>query len=176
MGISSPQVEPHHASFLTLLSLLSIKEPPAQSSYNDFMRALRKPLWRKGLATWQVFVCLVVAAFLCRSVIPVGYMPGNAGGHHGSVALVLCTMGVGSGTLELDVSTSSSSDDDAASGEVCLFGVVVSQTLLPTPDAPVLVSKLTHRPASLSHGNRVLPPLPAQGPPLGSRAPPSNLG
>jgi len=133
---------------------------------------------RKGRAIWQIFFCLTLLSFLCRSVIPMGYMPDLSGGRGGTFAVTLCTMAGDTDLLRIDVPDHSgkSSSDDGIGGQDCPFGMVVSQALIPAQTTPVLSGTLLRRPVPLSHDDTALPPLPALGPPLGSRAPPSNLG
>lgn len=142
------------------------------------MFALQKPIRRKGMAVWQILFCLTVIAFLCRSVIPMGYMPDLSGGRDGKLAITFCTAGGGTSTMQLDLTgqPEQSSSDEHAGSQECPFGLVVSQAVMPSQVATVLIGTISHRPAVLLHRNHTLPPLPALGPPLGSRAPPSNLG
>lgn len=142
------------------------------------MSALRKPIRRKGMAVWQLLCCLTVISFLCRSVIPMGYMPDVSGTRNGTFAVTFCTMDGGISTLTLDLSgqPEHSSSDDHSNIQDCPFSLLASQVIMPYQAAPVLTGIIPHRPAPLLHRNQSLPPLPALGPPLGSRAPPSNLG
>lgn len=142
------------------------------------MFALQKPTRRKGMAVWQILFCLTVISFLCRSVIPMGYMPDLSGGRDGKLAITFCTADGGTTTLQLDLTgqPEPSSSDEHAGIQECPFGLVVSEAVIPSQDATVLVGMISDRPVALLHRNQALPPLPALGPPLGSRAPPSNLG
>ncbi|MFC4297236.1 DUF2946 family protein [Castellaniella hirudinis] len=142
------------------------------------MSAHRQPLRHRSTRIWQVLFCLTVLSFLCRAVIPMGYMPDLSGGRDGKFSITFCTMGGGISTLlvDLDGQPNQPSPADHFDKQDCPFGMVASQALIPGQDAPALVGVITHHPVSLSHRNQAQPPLPALGPPLGSRAPPSNLG
>lgn len=142
------------------------------------MTVLRRPHRYKATRVWQFLFCLTVLSFLCRAVIPVGYMPDPSGGRDGKISFTFCTMGGGTSTILWDLTEQSdqSSPDDHFENQECPFGIVVSQTLMPSEETPSLAGVVAHRPAPLLHRNEALPPLPALGPPLGSRAPPSNLG
>jgi len=123
--------------------------------------------------------CLTVLAFLYRSVIPVGYMPDFSGQQGGSFTITLCTPGGNTtSVLSLDTpdETGKASSQDALSSQDCPYGMVLSQVSLPGQATLVLERALPHRPLLVAIRNQALPPLPALGPPLGSRAPPSNLG
>nr|WP_153045661.1 DUF2946 family protein [Advenella sp. S44] len=105
-------------------------------------------------------------------------MPVLSGENGRSVVLTLCTTGGGHETLLLNIPAQpkeSSSEDHA--GQQCPFGLVISQGVLPVLDSPAVpVTVWQERSAPFIEHNRALPPLPALGPPLGSRAPPSHLG
>jgi len=107
-----------------------------------------------------------------------GYMPDVSGTRDGTFAITFCTVGGGISTLALDLSgqPDQSSSDDHASSQECPFGLLASQAVMPYQAAPMLAGTVSHRPVPLAHRNHTRPPLPALGPPLGSRAPPSNLG
>ncbi|SHI25498.1 hypothetical protein SAMN04488135_11647 [Pollutimonas bauzanensis] len=134
--------------------------------------------WRKGMAVRQILFCLTVMSFLCRSVIPMGYMPDLSGGRGDKHAITFCTAGSGASTSSLDLTgrPEQSSSDEHAGSQDCPFGLAVSQAVMPGQPASMLLGMISQRPAALLHHNQTLPPLPALGPPLGSRAPPSNLG
>lgn len=137
------------------------------------MFARRKNLWCKRMAVWQALICLTVIAFLCRAVIPAGYMPerGGAGAH--SFAMTLCLGG--GGTTIMQVSLAGDDTDDAGAPD-CPYGLCVTQKLL--PDHPMLMLAgvaLFQGVLPAASRNHAAPPLPALGPPLGSRAPPLNL-
>ncbi|HLU04179.1 MAG TPA: DUF2946 family protein [Advenella sp.] len=142
------------------------------------MVVVRKHLPCKNISVWQLLLCLTVLAFVCRSVIPSGYMPALSGDNGRTVVLTLCTANGGNETLQLSIpkqSPDAPSQDHA--GQECPFGLVISHGILPIPDSPVMpVTVWQQRLAPFIGHNQALPPLPALGPPLGSRAPPSRLG
>nr|WP_146192514.1 DUF2946 family protein [Alcaligenes faecalis] len=92
-------------------------------------------------------------------------------------AITFCTVGNSSNTLWIDlVGQDGQADSDTHQNQQdCPFGIAASPALLPILDAPVLISLITYRPVLLAESNQTRPPLPAQGPPLGSRAPPLRL-
>ena len=142
------------------------------------MYVLRNRPSCKGIAVWQLLLCLAVVAFVCRSAIPNGYMPVLSDEDGRTVVLTLCTTGGANETLVLNIppqSKDSPSEDHA--GQQCPFGLVISQGVLPIIDSPAVpVTVWQQRTAPFIEHNQALPPLPALGPPLGSRAPPSYLG
>lgn len=126
---------------------------------------------------WQVLFCLTVLLFLCRALIPVGYMPDFSGAREGTFSITICTTS-GTSTILVDANGQAiePSSGDHTDNQECSFCLAASQTLMPAGQVPALVMSVAHRTVPLLHGNHALPPLPALGPPLGSRAPPSNLG
>lgn len=142
------------------------------------MYVVRKHLPRKGNLVWQLVLCLAVLAFACRSVIPSGYMPVLSGEKGRTVVLTLCNAAGGNETLQLSIpQQSKDTPTPEHAGQECPFGLVISQGVLPVPGTPALpVTVWQERAAPYVVHNRSLPPLPALGPPLGSRAPPSLLG
>lgn len=132
----------------------------------------------KNITGWHVIFCLAVLAFVGRSLIPNGYMPTLSDGKGASIVLTLCSASGDTQTLLLDLQkkNNGSSNDSHANPE-CPFGLVMSHGILPIETALVLSATIwQQRPVTFAARNRSLPPLPALGPPLGSRAPPTNLG
>jgi hypothetical protein len=122
---------------------------------------------------------LALLFFALRAAMPVGYMPDLGALKHGQVRIVICT---GSGTQALLVDESGQPVDDAAghsrphaaAGD-CAFGIATVQALA-LPDAPATIGGPVVAVAlPAADEGRALRPL-AQGPPLGSRAPPPLLG
>lgn len=142
------------------------------------MLALRQALRHGSIGIWQVLFCLAILSFLYRAVIPMGYMPDVSGGRDGKFSISLCTTGGGASALLMDWDGQSGqpSPGDHFDNQSCPFGIVVSQAVMPSQEPPALVGNVAHHPVSLPHRNQAQPPLPALGPPLGSRAPPSFLG
>ncbi len=129
------------------------------------------------MAVWQALLCLTVVSFLFRSFIPAGYMPDLSGAQGRAFSITLCTLG-GVQIQQVDVSDgpAKSLSGDSIGGQVCPYGLVASQALIPGQDEPLFAGAIAHRPLVLAAVHQALPPLPSSGPPLGSRAPPSNLG
>ncbi|MFA7532282.1 MAG: DUF2946 family protein [Castellaniella sp.] len=142
------------------------------------MSTHRQSLRHRSTRVWQVLFCLTVLSFLCRAVIPMGYMPDLSGGRDGKFAITFCTVGGGTSTLLVDLNDQPDqpSPSDHFDNQDCPFGIVVSQVAMPSQEAIVLAGIIAYHPVSLPQRNHARPPLPALGPPLGSRAPPSNLG
>ncbi|NGM88962.1 hypothetical protein G5B35_16770 [Parapusillimonas sp. SGNA-6] len=105
-------------------------------------------------------------------------MPDFSGARDGKFTITLCTVGGGTSTspVDLDDPSHHPSSDNHFDKQNCPFGIVVSQAVMPGDEAPALVGNVAHRPITMPQRNQAQPPLPALGPPLGSRAPPSNLG
>lgn len=104
--------------------------------------------------------------------MPVGYMPDLAGERNAPFAITLCSIG-GITTLQLDLAGDGGhTENDSFGGETCPFGLNLAQELLPAQDAPPLAGVVNFPSSATFVRKQVLPPLPALGPPLGSRAPP----
>jgi len=116
---------------------------------------------------WRLLVCLAMAAFVLRAFIPDGFMAGRS---TTSLMLTLCDAGV---ALNVTFDLPSQPDSKHAASDACVFGALAAHAILPeTGLAPVLSAQAAYAaPASAVH--RAAPPLPALGPPLGPRAPPS---
>jgi hypothetical protein len=142
------------------------------------MSALRQPFRHGSIGVWQVLFCLTLLSFLYRAVIPVGYMPDISGARDGKFSITLCAVDGGTNTLLMGFGgqPDQPSPDNHFDSQDCPFGIVVSQAVMPHQEPPALVRKVVHHPVSLPHRNQAQPPLPALGPPLGSRAPPSYFG
>lgn len=110
-----------------------------------------------------------------RAVLPAGFMPDAAAAREGKLVLTLCT---GSGipaTVLLDLN--GDADHDPANdnaGADCPFCLMASPGLPPDAETTVAAHDAPAR-ALPPAAYRAAPALPALGPPLGSRAPPSNL-
>lgn len=137
------------------------------------MRALGPHFVFREIRVWQFLFCLALLAYVCRAIVPAGYMPTRSAQDNG-FAITFCTAGNSANTLWIDlIGQDGQADSDTHQNQQdCPFGIAASPALLPTLDAPVLISLITYRPVLLAESNQTRPPLPAQGPPLGSRAPP----
>lgn len=116
---------------------------------------------------WRLLVCLAMAAFVLRAFIPTGYM---AGPSTTSLMLTLCEAG---GTMNVTFDLPAEPDAKHGAADACAFGALAAHAILPdTGLAPVLSARAAYA-APDTPVYRATPPLPALGPPLGSRAPPS---
>lgn len=115
--------------------------------------------------------------FALRAAIPVGYMPDLGAVRDGQVQIVICT-GFGTQALLVDESGRPIEDrgaTDHAGKSDCAFAVSVAAALaLPSAVAALSLPLFAGRAAPASDSTTLFPP--AQGPPLGSRAPPLFLG
>jgi len=138
------------------------------------MFARRKTFWCKRMAAWQILFCLTVFSFLCRAFIPLGYMPDLSGERNTPFAITLCSMGA-TVVMQVDLSGDAvaGSSEQNYSGENCPFGLSVAHKLMPGQEAPALAGLVSFLSFAPFVRSQALPPLPALGPPLGSRAPPS---
>lgn len=136
--------------------------------------------FRPTRAARQVLLGLAMLAFVLRALVPAGFMPGMDAGHGGPLVLMLCNAAGEETSLALDFSDlvaekDHGADSERMSSQDCPFGMVAAQAMLPTADivlqlASVAASEL---PVAFYFGPW---PISAQGPPLGSRAPPTHLG
>lgn len=135
--------------------------------------AYRPPL----LIAWHVMYCLTLVAFMYRSLIPVGFMPDPSALRDGRVAITFCTSSGGLFAALVNVSGNSdhASEHDVAASAECPYGLLATQAVIPVVNATVLLAAVLHRAPPAPSSNIALPPSPAQGPPLGSRAPPLDL-
>jgi len=121
---------------------------------------------------------LTLLLFALRAAVPVGYMPDLGALQEGEVQIVICT---GSGTQTLMVNTAGQPVDiggdvskHGAAGD-CAFGMVAGKIFV----LPALLDGATDHGSSRTFPQPVsiaASTPPAQGPPLGSRAPPVLLG
>lgn len=137
----------------------------------------RGPYPRTPLTVWRFMLWLTVAAFVCRSLVPAGFMPDTNALRNGQLVLTFCTVGGGTSVLPLNLSDTSknTTDQDAANSISCPFGLLAAQAMIaPSVMLVILAAVLRHiLPAPVF---KALPPLAAHGPPLGSRAPPPDFG
>lgn len=141
------------------------------------MSARRKTFRCTRIALWQALLGLTVIAFLCRAIIPVGYMPETPSESGRSFAMTLCLGGGGTTVMQVSLSDDGAGTPDNAVSPDCPYGLCVGQSWLPERPSLALAG-IVDFPLALpvAARNNALPPLPALGPPLGSRAPPLNLG
>ncbi len=120
---------------------------------------------------------LTLALFALRALVPVGYMPELAAARDGQVRVVLCT-GYGSKSVLVDESGTPVEDQGSAkhgAGGDCPFGAAPASALVvPNPAAALGLPDAWQAFLTPEEASTLLPP--AQGPPLGQRAPPVRLG
>lgn len=131
------------------------------------MPGLRYPAIKPRGLPWRILICLALAAFMLRAVIPNGFM---AAPSTTSLMLTLCEAG---GTMNVSFDLPGQSDAKHAPADACAFGALAAHAILPEAAlAPALAAHAAYdAPRVAVH--RAAPPLPPLGPPLGSRAPPS---
>lgn len=123
----------------------------------------------------RVMLGLMMLAMIYRGAVPMGYMltPGDA--TSGKLMVTFCVAGgaMVSMPLELPGAPHPPADSEASVLE-CPFAVAAAQFILPSVAPGLVPSGTQARPAPFLAYTSA-PALPAQGPPLGSRAPPLNL-
>lgn len=141
-------------------------------------------LRRTPRSVWQLLLCLTVLAFVLRALVPLGFMPAAQAMPDGKLVLSFCTAGGMQMSLPMSLSNESAAADaaaadapaDAVPGSDCPFGLLAAQAMPPAPVLELLQGAVATRDVTVAFVYQALPPLPAQGPPLGSRAPPFYLG
>lgn len=128
----------------------------------------------------RVVLWMLLLAFTVRGLVPAGYMPDASALEKGRIELTFCTAAGTVSTISVSL-TDDSADaknhgDNAASGMDCPFGLLTHVAAAPPVSAPAVALPIQASPPVQFEVSRALPALPAQGPPLGSRAPPSFLG
>lgn len=122
-------------------------------------------------------VLLLLLALVLRASIPVGYMPHTGALRDGRIEITFCTTAGNEANVPRTLAGLFADNDEhhknALSGTDCPFGILTHQAL----NAPglstmaVALSTAPSRPV-VFFDNKALPALGAQGPPVGSRAPP----
>ncbi|MCX5463186.1 hypothetical protein OSH09_03255 [Alcaligenes faecalis subsp. parafaecalis] len=104
-------------------------------------------------------------------------MPDSSGKQDGFFSVTLCAPGGTPSTVWMSLTGQADPppSNDHADIQKCPYALVLSQVALPSTALANLDAPVAHQPLLLVHRNQTLPPLPALGPPLGSRAPPANL-
>ena len=131
----------------------------------------RKNLSCSRSLAWQVSFCLLLFAFLLRSLFAAGYMPAEPRAGSFPFAVALCSAG-GLQLTELSHPDSSSPVGQDQLYESCPFGLVVAYKLIPGVSVLAPALDVYFHPWVAVNGLRLAPPSPALGPPLGPRAPP----
>lgn len=135
--------------------------------------------FRYQAAKWRAHavLCLLLLALLLRASIPVGYMPHTGALRDGRIQITFCVavgnqMAVPS-TLAGLFADNDEHQENALSGTDCPFGILIHQALHALgPATMAALQSPTRSIPTASFGNRSLPSLGPQGPPVGSRAPP----
>lgn len=117
---------------------------------------------------------LALLALALRALVPAGYMPDARALHDGRLEVTFCSAAGDLSTLSVALSPDSggkAGHDAADTGAQCPFGLLAHVAPAPAPmPAPMLLPAAPRTLPAPVH--RALPAQPAQGPPLGSRAPP----
>jgi hypothetical protein len=136
-------------------------------------------LLSRNSTIWRNVARLIVALFLLRALIPAGFMPDLKALGDGRLEITLCTV-EGLKTVTVDESGqpltdhSPSNSKKTSSSDLCPFGSVLSHSLaLPATASVGMPVALAI--SIIPSGQTLHLLLPAQGPPLGSRAPPAIL-
>jgi hypothetical protein len=143
------------------------------------MLAFRQRFFHRRMGAWQILFCLTLLSLLYRAVVPIGYMPNAVDHDGGKLSITLCTTSGDTSTIwiEVDDESTSSSTDGHTNHLDCPFGILIAQAELPDQDPVSMPGKITLGSMTIpTPRNQARPPLPALGPPLGSRAPPVHLG
>lgn len=132
----------------------------------------------KHVIVRQAFFCLAVFAFLCRALIPPGYMPAQSA-HGDAPTMTICTA---QGSIQVQSMLMDLAGHDGhaptkhSSHHSCPFGVAFSQVALPALPALAVVAPITKSLTVLAGVRSHVPVLGfTLGPPLGPRAPPSRF-
>jgi len=151
--------------------------------------SVRRPFRLPAGLHARVVLCLLVLTVGFRSLIPTGFMPDHTAMRDGRFQLALCSSAGGASAITValtapqdatphDVAShhGASHGDSSTATDTCPYWTVAHLALdLPPPPALPALAATRAVPAPILP-RRTLPALPAQGPPLGSRAPPSLLG
>lgn len=119
--------------------------------------------------TWRLTAAVVLLMLFARFALPNGFMP-TVSPSDGGLVLSFCSSqpvappGAGVQAGHGDV-------DDKSLAAECPFGVLAMPSVLPDAGLDHVVIAFAAMPQP-ARAYRAVPPLPATGPPLGSRAPP----
>ncbi len=119
-----------------------------------------------GLA-WRILICLALAVFVMRAAVPSGYM---AAAPSSPLLITLCN---GPQAMSVPVELPGPAHEAQHAGDAaCVFGSLALQAVLPDGGLVPAAGLLRMAAVASWPQPRALPAMPAQGPPLGSRAPP----
>lgn len=141
------------------------------------MSAVIRPPRPPGAVRVRGVLWLAFLALLLRALVPAGYMPDTRALHDGRIEVTFCSAAGDLSTLRLALSpdgkgnAGAGTHSNADTGAQCPFGLLAHVTPAPASHTTPL-ALASGRPAPAAPTPLALPVQPAQGPPLGSRAPP----
>jgi len=132
-------------------------------------------LWYRRKLAWQFLFCLTLFAFLCRAYIPAGYMPTASDGRTLPFAVTLCSSG---GPQIIKVLSADGQRHGDGKHEIlfenCPFGLTVAYKFLPGGDRLPPVAEAAFKNYVSKAPEQTALIVRTHGPPLGSRAPPTD--
>ena len=139
------------------------------------MSALTLPSRTAGAPRVRGVLWLALLAILLRALVPTGYMPDARALHDGRLEVTFCSAAGDLSTLKIALSPDGkrggAGHSSADTGAQCPFGLLAHVTPAPAAQTAPLALAVS-RAAPFTPARVAVPVQPAQGPPLGSRAPP----
>lgn len=139
------------------------------------MSALTLPSRTAGAPRVRGVLWLAFLAILLRALVPTGYMPDSRALHDGRLEVTFCSAAGDLSTLKIALSPDGkrggAGHSSADTGAQCPFGLLAHVTPAPAAQTAPLALAVS-RAAPFPPARVAVPVQPAQGPPLGSRAPP----
>ncbi|WP_336234923.1 DUF2946 family protein [Achromobacter dolens] len=139
------------------------------------MSALTHPSRTTGALRVRGVLWLAFLALLLRALVPTGYMPDARALHDGRLEVTFCSAAGDLSTLKIALSPDGkhggAGNSGADTGAQCPFGLLAHVTPAPAAQTTPLALAIS-RAAPFPPASVATPVQPAQGPPLGSRAPP----
>lgn len=139
------------------------------------MSALTLPSRTAGAPRVRGVLWLAFLAILLRALVPTGYMPDARALHDGRLEVTFCSAAGDLSTLKIALSPDGkrggAGHSSADTGAQCPFGLLAHVTPAPAAQTAPLALAIS-RAAPFPPARVAVPVQPAQGPPLGSRAPP----
>jgi len=139
------------------------------------MSALTLPSRTAGAPRVRGVLWLAFLAILLRALVPTGYMPDARALHDGRLEVTFCSAAGDLSTLKIALSPDGkrggAGHSSADTGAQCPFGLLAHVTPAPAAQTAPLALAVS-RAAPFPPARVAVPAQPAQGPPLGSRAPP----
>lgn len=139
------------------------------------MSALTLPSRTAGAPRVRGVLWLAFLAILLRALVPTGYMPDARALHDGRLEVTFCSAAGDLATLKIALSPDDkrggAGHSSADTGAQCPFGLLAHVTPAPAAQTAPLALAVS-RAAPFPPARVAVPVQPAQGPPLGSRAPP----